>query len=158
MQTFATQLRHSREHLAHEGRAVVAAGRRLGEAVKDEAVAWRDFLRSRAEKAVTDARRAPVKVEEDVLSRVDGTLGKLNGLLTERLNALRTMPTGAAEPFEGYADLAAKDIVAKLEKLEAAAVQAVLEFERANKRRATILRAAKQRLSASAQGSRAKAA
>lgn len=52
--------------------------------------------------------------------------------------------TGA--PISGYDELSAKDIVAKLERLSDEKTAAVIAYETANKKRATILRAAEQRL------------
>lgn len=52
----------------------------------------------------------------------------------------------AGEPISGYDELSAKDIVAKLERLSDEKTAAVIAYENANKKRATVIRAAEQRL------------
>lgn len=53
---------------------------------------------------------------------------------------------GPAAPFEDYDIYTAKEIVAELVQLSAEAASAVLDYERAHKARATVIRAAEQKL------------
>lgn len=55
-----------------------------------------------------------------------------------------------AAPISGYDEMSAKDVVARLERLTDEKAASVLAYENANKRRATIVRAAEQRLAADA--------
>jgi hypothetical protein len=54
--------------------------------------------------------------------------------------------TYVALPFEDYDLYTAKEIIAELSELTADAAKAVLEYEKAHKARATVIRAAEQRL------------
>ncbi|MFO0694338.1 MAG: hypothetical protein U0230_12330 [Polyangiales bacterium] len=55
-------------------------------------------------------------------------------------------PAPAKAPLTGYDDLSAKEIVARLERVSDDKAAAVLAYEQAHKKRATIVRAAEQRL------------
>ncbi len=146
MESFATRARKSRESLLREGEEVLSAGRRFGQAVRQEAFGWRDYLRTRALVAGKDVRALPNRLEERVLGAVDTRLGRLDGRVRERLRLLRDgAPAAEAPPLPDYEALTAKDIVSRLEKLEPARARAVYEFERAHKGRATVLKAAQQR-------------
>lgn len=65
-------------------------------------------------------------------------------------SAATKAPAAAAkstgEPISGYDELSAKDVVAKLERLSDEKTAAVIAYENANKKRATVIRAAEQRL------------
>jgi hypothetical protein len=51
-------------------------------------------------------------------------------------------------PLRNYDQLSAKDLVSRVQKLSPPQATAVLDYERARKRRATVIRAAEQRLAA----------
>ena len=51
-------------------------------------------------------------------------------------------------PMRNYDQLTAKDVVTRVQKLSAPQATAVLDYERARKKRATVIRAAEQRLAA----------
>ncbi len=56
--------------------------------------------------------------------------------------------TNAPVPFGGYDTMTAKDILARLRQLPDEDVTAVLDYERAHKKRSTVLKAVQQRLAA----------
>lgn len=115
---------------------------------------------------------SPRVLEREVLVRIEKTLDKVAHQLHARVKLLDTMtgpqlpastattpksgngaksvaaatkvPTSA--PITGYDELSAKDIVSRLERLSDEKTAAVLAYENANKKRATIVRAAEQRL------------
>ena len=149
MESFAEKLRSSRDSLSREGQALLGAGRRFGEAVQEEALGWRSYVRDRATSAVGEVRMIPARFEARVLTGATERLDRVERALEERL---RLLGDGVAEvsgpPIEDYESLTARDIVAKLEELPPEAVQAVLAFERAHKGRTTVLRAASEKLAA----------
>ncbi|MDH3817159.1 MAG: hypothetical protein OES21_01015, partial [Myxococcales bacterium] len=51
-------------------------------------------------------------------------------------------------PLRNYDRLTAKDVATRVQKLTAPQATAVLDYERARKKRATVIRAAEQRLAA----------
>jgi hypothetical protein len=51
-------------------------------------------------------------------------------------------------PMRNYDQLSARDLVSRVQKLSAPQATAVLDYERARKKRATVIRAAEQRLAA----------
>ena len=51
-------------------------------------------------------------------------------------------------PIRNYDQLTARDVVSRIQRLSGPKATAVLEYERARKKRATVIRAAEQRLSA----------
>jgi hypothetical protein len=53
---------------------------------------------------------------------------------------------GAGVPFEDYDLYTAKEIIAELTELSAEAAKAILEYEKAHKARATVIRAAEHKL------------
>jgi hypothetical protein len=60
--------------------------------------------------------------------------------------AVEAASEAAALPIPDYDAQTAKDIVAELSRLSADAAKAILEYEKAHKARATVIRAAEQRL------------
>lgn len=121
-----------------------------------------------------DASKVPSvrTIEREVLVRIEKALDRVAHRLNDRVRLLDTL-TGpqlpattastkaakangtaksaaahkpAGEPISGYDELSAKDVVAKLERLSDEKTAAVIAYENANKKRATILRAAEQRL------------
>jgi hypothetical protein len=113
---------------------------------------------------------SPYAVERDILARVEKVLAlatkrihvrvkDLDSLVSAQLPASTTpaaakSKNGAAAPkgapISGYDDMSAKDVVTRLERMTDDKATAVLAYETANKKRATVLRAAEQRLAADA--------
>ena len=54
----------------------------------------------------------------------------------------------SSAPMRGYEDLNARTIVSKLQSMSAEQAQAVYDWESSHKKRATVLKAAKQRVAA----------
>jgi len=130
----------------------------------------------RAERQALSTREAlkPESVEVTVLGSAKDLLAKAQSRVDERLEqaakpARPTKPAAAkaakkpraakARPAKGpakladvplrnYDQLTAKDVVNRVQRLSGPQATAVLEYERARKRRATVIRAAEQRLSA----------
>lgn len=148
METFAEKVRSSRDSLAREGQELLFAGRRFGDAIRDEADGWRTYVRDRAVSAVSDVRALPVHLESRLLSRASARLDRLERSIEERLALLAEGPVEPEPPLEGYEALTAKDIVSRLDTLEPEAVRALIAFEQAHKGRTTVLRAANERLAA----------
>jgi hypothetical protein len=112
-----------------------------------------------------DARKAlkPGMMEATVLESASELLGRAQSLMDERLQqasmATTKPPAGkmaskrkAAKkeqiPLRNYDQLTAKDLVNKVQRLSAPQAAAVLDYERAWKKRATVIRAVEQRLAA----------
>jgi methionyl-tRNA formyltransferase len=62
--------------------------------------------------------------------------------------AAKAMAKKGAIPLRGYDQLTAKDVVNRVQRLSAPQATAVLDYERSRKKRATVIRAAEQRLAA----------
>ena len=149
--------------------ATRGAGLDLFESVRTEAELWRDFIASQA--LVKPDLRLPVMdargVQKQILTRLKGTLSDLGGRVDERLEDLEEAPklpgnkpkarapkkkaakklsekSANGAPIKGYDKLTAKAIVQRLAKLSATEVAAVIEYEKAHKARATILKAAEK--------------
>jgi len=152
-----------------------AATKALTTGLSAEARAWLATIETTSIPALPrefDSSKLPTprEVERDVLVRIEKALDVVALRLNNRVKFLDTV-TGpqlpantpstkaakataakaaakpAGEPINGYDDLSAKDIVAKLERLSDEKTAAVIAYENANKKRATVLRAAEQRLS-----------
>ena len=112
----------------------------------------------------------PTNVERLVLEAVKSFLTKINAQIDTRLTTSEKAPSRArrsaartkakaqrttahaktanAEPLRNYDALSARDVVAKLQRISAPKADAVLQYEKAGKNRATVLRAARQRVAA----------
>lgn len=62
--------------------------------------------------------------------------------------AVKPTPKKGQAPLRNYDQLTAKDVVSRVQRLSGPQATAVLEYERARKKRATVIRAAEQRLGA----------
>ncbi len=127
---------------------------------------------NRAERQALSTREAlkPEAVETTVLQTARGLLEKAQSRVDERLEqsvkaakpaaskpakkprAAKPRPGKAAAkkadaPLHNYDQLTAKDVVNRVQRLSGPQATAVLDYERARKKRATVIRAAKQRLS-----------
>jgi hypothetical protein len=128
----------------------------------------------RVERQALSTREAlrPESVEVTVLGSAKDLLAKAQSRVDERLEqaakpAKPATPAKAAKkpraakarpakgsakladaPLRNYDQLTAKDVVNRVQRLSGPQATAVLEYERARKRRATVIRAAQQRLSA----------
>ncbi|MGB8329470.1 MAG: hypothetical protein WCE62_05035 [Polyangiales bacterium] len=173
--TFARDLQAARHKLlVTTGRS--AQG--LQSAVRKEWLDWRDLvlqtpeayvkaLHERLEEAgrqALDAREALKvgTVETSVLKSASELLDRAQNRVDERLQRVATASkpgtgkaagkTNAAKkgqiPLRNYDELTAKDLVSKVQKLSAPQAAAVLDYELARKKRATVIRAVEQRLAA----------
>jgi hypothetical protein len=61
--------------------------------------------------------------------------------------ARKPSPSKAGAPIRNYDQLSAKDVVARVQRLSGPQATAVLDYERARKKRATVIRAVEKRLS-----------
>jgi hypothetical protein len=125
----------------------------------------------RVERQALTTRKAlrPESVEMTVLGSAKDLLNKAQSRVDERLEqaakpaapakapkarrAAKARPAKASAkpadaPLRNYDQLTAKDVVNRVQRLSGPKATAVLEYERARKRRATVIRAAEQRLSA----------
>lgn len=128
------------------------------------------FLRAERQALSTREALKPEAVETTVLESAKGLLEKAQSRVDERLEqaakpakpvavkaakkprAAKPRPVTAAAkkadaPLRNYDQLTAKDVVNRVQRLSGPQATAVLEYERARKKRATVIRAAKQRLS-----------
>lgn len=129
-------------------------------------------IRLRAETAQSRANALAVKtqrksIEELVLRSVRDFLEKAGVAVEGRLKALdgrkapttkrRKQPshskgsvakTGTKKPLRNYDELSARDVVARVHRLSGTQVNAILRYEKAQKKRATVIRAAQQRIAA----------
>ena len=141
---------------------------------RDGYMAALEERRERMERQAVSTREAlkPGAVETTVLQsahdllelaqgRVDARLGqeaktdKPAGAKTaskpKAAKAAKAAKAGAKKgqsPMRNYDQLSAKDLVSRVQKLSATQTTAVLDYERARKKRATVIRAAEQRLAA----------
>lgn len=129
-------------------------------------------LKARAEQAERQAlttREAlkPDAVETTVLKSARGALERAQSVVDGRLEqAAKPVAAKASKakasrpkaskapakkgqaPLRNYDQLTAKDVVSRVQRLSGPQATAVLEYEQARKKRATVIRAAEQRLSA----------
>jgi hypothetical protein len=118
-----------------------------------------------AERQAVSTREAlkPGAVETTVLRSARGLLERAQSRVDERLDqaakpaapkaapkakAAKVSPKQGQIPLRNYDKLTAKDVVSRLQRLSGPQATAVLDYERARKKRATVIRAAEQRLSA----------
>ena len=150
----------------------------LGRAWRTEALDWADLtiktrdaytaaLTARFEALEAKAEQAqqvlePTALEGRVLKATHEALGDAQKRVEARLTrgsadearkpAAKARPatkkTGRA-PIRNYDQLTAKDVVGRLQRLSGAQATAILDYEQAGKKRATVIRAAKQRVAAS---------
>jgi len=173
--TFAEELKAAGTKLASAtGRS--SSGLRNG--VRKEILEWRELVLQRREayvKAVQErldsieqqalGTREVLRlgtVETTVLQSTRELLERAQSLVDERLQQATapTKPSGAKTgskrapstkgqiPVRNYDQLTAKDLVSKVQKLSAPQAAAVLDYELARKKRATVIRAIEQRLAA----------
>lgn len=127
----------------------------------------------RAERQALSTRKAlkPESVEVTVLESAKGLLEKAQSRVDERLEqaakpaktvavkvakkprAAKPKPAKAPArtagvPLRNYDQLTARDVANRVQRLSGPQATAVLEYERARKKRATVIRAVEQRLSA----------
>ncbi|MBT8454234.1 MAG: hypothetical protein KJO40_19880 [Deltaproteobacteria bacterium] len=125
----------------------------------------------RVERQALTTREAlrPESMEMTVLGSAKDLLDKAQSRVDERLElaakpaaqdkapkgprAAKARPAKASAksadaPLRNYDQLTAKDVVNRVQRLSGPKATAVLEYERARKRRATVIRAAEQRMSA----------
>jgi hypothetical protein len=96
----------------------------------------------------------PRSLERTMLTRVDTVLTRADRVLTSVSQSvaekLASLDDGMVTdmPIEGYEEMTAKAIVAEIPNLSETACRALAAFEARNKQRATVLRAADNRLAA----------
>lgn len=130
------------------------AGAEVSDAVRSEAEQWRSFLAEQSSQLTRELRLLllPGGLERQLLTQVREAIDAFGDRVGDRLDTLERPPALPAEPeaapLRGYDKLTAKALVAKLAKLDLTEVEAVATYERDHKKRATVLRAADQRLAA----------
>jgi hypothetical protein len=171
--TFGRDMRAASANLiASAGRSAQA----FQKALHKEALDWQglalktrdayvaDFYerRERVERQALTTREAlkPGAVETTVLQSAHDLLELAQSRVDARLEesakpaAVKAAKAPKAEnkkgqsPMRNYDQLTAKDVVTRVHKLSAPQATAVLDYERARKKRATVIRAAEQRLAA----------
>jgi hypothetical protein len=132
---------------------------------RDGYMAAAEERRERVERQAVSAREAlkPGAVETTVLqsahdllefaqSRVDTRLEQgakpAAAKTASKPTAVKVGAKKGQSPMRNYDQLTAKDLVTRVQKLSAPQATAVLDYERGRKKRATVIRAAEQRLSA----------
>jgi len=138
---------------------------RLALQTRDAYVAALEERLRLAERQAVSTREAlkPGAVETTVLRSTRGLLERAQSRVDERLDqaakpaapkaapkakAANVSPKQGQIPLRNYDKLTAKDLVSRLQRLSGPQATAVLDYERARKKRATVIRAAEQRLSA----------
>lgn len=130
------------------------AGAEVSDALRSEGEQWRELLAEHGAALTQELRLLllPGALERQLLVQVRSTIDALGHRVGDRLEVLERPPALPADPatapLRGYEKLTAKAVVAKLAKLDADDVEAVAAWERDHKNRATVLRAADQRLAA----------
>jgi len=156
------------------GKLVNSTGRSattLGRAFRKEAINWRDLV-IKTQDAYVEALKAqlnslegraasvlealrPTALETRVLRTSHDLLGSAQNLVDGRLEtatATKAKPAtrkAGRSPIRNYDQLTAKDVVARIQRLSGQQATALLDYEQTRKNRATVIRAAKQRLAVS---------
>ncbi|MBW1904503.1 MAG: hypothetical protein JRJ24_04195 [Deltaproteobacteria bacterium] len=127
---------------------------------RDGYMAAAEERRERVERQAVSAREAlkPGAVETTVLQSAHGLLELAQSRVDARLEqgaktaskptAVKVGAKKGQSPMRNYDQLTAKDLVTRVQKLSAPQATAVLDYERGRKKRATVIRAAEQRLAA----------
>ena len=119
----------------------------LGRAFRKEAISWRDLtIKTRDAYVQTLKTRASALEDRAALARDRLRPGPRAGTPVKAKQAGRE--TGRA-PIRNYDQLTAKDVVGRIRRLSEPQATALLDYEQVRKNRATVIRAAKQRLAAS---------
>jgi hypothetical protein len=133
--------------------AYVGACEQRLERVESQALSTREALKPGA--VETAVLRSAHDLLERVQGRVDERLGQRDGpakpVAAKSLRKPKAAKAGAKKgqsPLRNYDELTAKDVVNRVQKLSAPQATAVLDYERAWKKRATVIRAAEQRSAA----------
>jgi hypothetical protein len=124
--------------------------------VEQQALSAREALRPHAveanvlESAHSLLERAQSKVEERLKQAAEPAKPARPAAIraAKKPKALRATDELGPAPLRNYDQLSAKDVVSRVQKLSPPQATAVLDYERSRKRRATVIRAAEQRLAA----------
>ena len=119
----------------------------LGHAFRKEAVSWRD-LTIKTRDAYVQALRMQVSDLEDRAASARDRL-RLSPRAATAGKAKRAGHKSGRAPIRNYDQLTAKDVVERIRRLSEPQATALLDYEQVRKNRATVVRAAKQRLAAS---------
>jgi len=142
--------------------AYVAALKERFDRVERQALSTREALRPESVEVTVlgSAKDLLAKAQSRVDERLEQAAKPAKPATAARAKAAKKKPRAAkARPAKGSAKLAdaplrnydqltAKDVVNRVQRLSGPQATAVLDYERARKRRATVIRAAQQRLSA----------
>jgi hypothetical protein len=127
---------------------VAAAERRLARA-ESQALSTREAFRPGA--VETAVLRSVHDLLERAQSRVDGRLiqgAKPVAKTSSKPKGAKAAPKKGEIPLRNYDQMTAKDLVNRVQRLSAPQATAILDYERARKKRATVIRAVEQRLAA----------
>jgi len=131
----------------------MAALKERRERVERQALSTREALKPGA--VETTVLRSAHNLLEVAQSRVDERLGQAakppkpaSAKAASKPKAAKATAKKGAIPLRGYDQLTAKDVVNRVQRLSAPQATAVLDYERSRKKRATVIRAAEQRLAA----------
>ena len=131
----------------------MAALKERRERVERQALSTREALKPGA--VETTVLRSAHNLLEVAQSRVDERLGQAakppkpaSAKAASKPKAAKATAKKSAIPLRGYDQLTAKDVVNRVQRLSAPQATAVLDYERSRKKRATVIRAAEQRLAA----------
>jgi len=133
--------------------AYIASLEERRERVGRQALSTRDALKPGA--VETNVLQSAHELLERAQSRVDARLGQATKPVKPAAAKAAGKPKAAKagakkghSPMRNYDQLTAKDVVSRVQKLSGPQATAVLDYERARKKRATVIRAAEQRLEA----------
>ena len=117
----------------------------------DDAVRRGRITRGDAEELYQALLSAGRRQIETVLSDLEQLVGRSRGASKERVlrevdRARRATGLGASFPIAGYDDLAAAQIISRLDELSAAELRTVREYERRHANRKTVLSAVERKL------------
>ena len=115
------------------------------EALKPEAVET-TVLQSAHDLLELAQSRVDARLEESAKPAAAKAVSKPKAAKTAK--APKAESKKGQSPLRNYDQLTAKDVVTRVQKLSAPQATAVLDYERARKKRATVIRAAEQRLAA----------
>jgi hypothetical protein len=137
----------------HTRDGYMAAAEERRERVERQAVSTREALKPGA--VETTVLQSAHDLLEFAQSRVDARLEQAakpaKPAAAKTASKPKAVNAGAKKgqsPMRNYDQLTAKDLVTRVQKLSAPQATAVLDYERGRKKRATVIRAAEQRLAA----------
>ena len=130
--------------------AYVATLKARADQAERQALTTREALKPNAVEATVlkSARGVLERAQSVVDGRLEQAAKPVTAKAASRPKASKARAKKGQAPLRNYDQLTAKDVVSRVQRLSGPQATAVLEYEQARKKRATVIRAVEQRLSA----------